>query len=80
MMEKDCRLGASEHSRQSDLSSSRREEVLAANDEVDTLAEVVHGDGELIRPEAIAIAEQHVTALGCRCLLERSEARILEGF
>ena len=69
---------AAEQTRELDLPAGRGQQVDAANDQVDALPRVVHGDRELIRPVAEPVANQHVAALLCRRLLLPAEQRILE--
>ena len=49
---------ASEQPREADLASGRREQIFAADHQVDALAEVVHADRELVGPIAESIADQ----------------------
>src|SRR6516162_4665798 len=78
MMQKRGRLLAPEQPREADLPAGRRKQILAANHEIDSLAEIVDGDRELIRPVAEAIADQDVSALRRGVQLPGSEAAIDE--
>ena len=64
---------AAEQPRETDLTAGRRQQVLAADHQVDALAVVVDGGGELVGPVAEPIADQHVAALPRRILFLRSE-------
>ena len=77
-MHVDRRDLAAEKTRELDLPAGRRQQIHAANDQVDALAPVVHGDRELIRPVAEPVANQHVAALLRRRLFLPAEQRIFE--
>ena len=51
---------ASEHPREPDLGPCRVQEILAPDDEVDTLAQVVDDDAEPIRPVAVPVPHREV--------------------
>jgi D-aminopeptidase len=78
MVQKHRCLSAAEQPRQPDLTAGRRKQILPADDEVDPLAPIVHGDGELIRPVAQPVADQHVAALCRRVLLLPAHHRIVK--
>ena len=78
MVEEYRRFDPAQHPCEADLPSGRREEILAANDEVDTLPVIIDRHCELVRPEAISIAQQQIAALRGRCLLARPQTRIDE--
>ena len=52
-----------EHSRESELASRRGQEIRATCDERNSLTKIVNGDGELVRPLALAVPDQQVAAL-----------------
>src|SRR5258708_29669062 len=64
---------APEEAREADLAARGRQQILAADHEVDALAVVVDGGGELVGPVAEPIANQDVTALLGRILFLRAE-------
>ena len=78
MVQEPRRLRAADESRQAELASGGVEDVLAADDEVDALFVVVHDDGELIRPVAVTVADEHVAALRVGVLRLRTEAKVGE--
>ena len=80
VMKERRRVLASEQSSEGNLPPGRWQEILAADDEVDLLSEVIDNDAELIRPVAVAIADQHVAALLLWILQLRSEAFVDEPF
>ena len=74
------RRRATEQPCEAQLARSGREEVFAANHEVHALIEVVHDDGELIRPVTEAVAHQQVAALRGGRLMHGTEALVDECF
>lgn len=78
MVEESGRLAAAEKTAQPDLVGCRVEEVLAADDEVDPVAQVVYHHREAIRPVAVAITGRRIP--GC-CDRTRScpEAHVVPG-
>src|SRR5438067_971480 len=77
-MEELRRLGTAQQSRELDLAAGGRKQVVAADDERHTLYIVVHRRGELVRPVALAAADQQVAALFRRPLLLRTVTQIDE--
>ena len=73
-------LLASEETREAGLPSGGLQQVDAANDDVDALAPVVDGDGELIGPVPMPIAQQHVAALRGWNLALRTQPEVVECF
>ena len=55
-----------------------RQQVFAANNDVDVVRHVVHHDGKLVGPLRMAVAHEQVAALLLRPLLEGAEAEIME--
>ena len=53
-----------EEPRQTDLRGRRIDQVVAADHEVHTLAQVVHDDAQRVRPVASAVADGQVTGRG----------------
>jgi hypothetical protein len=78
VVEEARRFGAPEKARELDLTSGRGEEVLATDDEVDLLLEVVHRDRELVGPAPVAIARQQVAALFGGNLDLGTESQVVE--
>jgi hypothetical protein len=78
MMEERRRLLTPKESRDPDLSAGGREKVDTANDVIHTLLPVINRNGELIRPVAVTIAQQHVAALLFRILALASKPPIVE--
>lgn len=72
------RLGAAEKARELDLTSGRGEEVLAADDDVDLLLEIVRRHRELVGPATVAIARQQIAALLGRNLTLPAAAQVVE--
>lgn len=68
MVKKLWQFGATEHSRQLDLSARRRQEIQTTDDQIHAIVHVVHRHGKLIRPVAVPVLEQRVAALICRRL------------
>src|SRR5258708_5315376 len=71
---------APEEAREADLAARGRQQILAADHEVDALAVVVDGGGELVGPVAEPFANQDVTALLGRILFLRAENLVDECF
>ncbi len=78
MVEKDRRLAPAQHAREPNLAAGRREQVLAANDQVHLLPLIVHHHRELVGPVAVPIPEQQVAALRRGGLAHRSRERVGE--
>jgi hypothetical protein len=57
-------LGAPQQPCQPDLGRRGGQQVLATNDQVDLLADVVHDDTESIRPVVVAIPDGQIA---CHC-------------
>lgn len=79
-MEKRGRPVASQKTAELDLSTCRIEQIFAADHVRDTLQPVVYDDRKLIRPVAVAIAEQEIAALLRGTLLLRAEPAIVKSF
>src|SRR5256886_13423840 len=79
-MQEGRRLGASKKPRELNLASGRRQQIISAHDERDALLEIVGGRRELIRPVALAIADEQIAALLVRPLLLKAMAQIDEAF
>ena len=77
-MKKCRRMLAAEQTGKLDLAAGRVEQILTAYDEVYALQPVIDDDRKLIRPVAVSIASEHITALLERPLLLRPEPNILE--
>src|SRR3954464_281842 len=77
-MEEGCRCLAAQQAGQANLSAGRRQQVLAAYDDVDPLAEIIDTHRELVGPVAETIADQHVSALLRRVLLLPTQALVDE--
>src|SRR4051812_41515554 len=60
------------------LPAGRRQQVLAAYDDIDPLTEVINTHGELVGPVAETIADQHVSALLRGVLLLPTQALVDE--
>jgi hypothetical protein len=69
-----------EHLPQAELTSSGRQEILAANDVRHLLRCVVHRHRKLIGPVAVAIAQQQIAALPRRLLFDPTKKQIVERF
>src|SRR4051812_23183280 len=67
-----------EQAGEANLSAGRRQQVLAADHDVNPLPEVVDTHGELVGPVTEPIADQHVTALLRRVLLLATQALVDE--
>jgi len=78
MVQERRRLLATEQSRNSDLAAGRREQVDSSDHVIDVLPPVIDRDGELIRPVAVPIAQEHVAALLLRILLLETEPFVYE--
>ena len=74
------RRGAAQQTRQADLPSGGIEQVLAAHDQIDAVAHVVHGDRKLVGPLAVTVSEQQVAALPRGLLFARAEEAVFERF
>ena len=61
-----------------ELAAGRGEEVLAPDDQVDPLVEVVHHHRELVGPVAVAVAQEQVAALLGRDLAPLAEEQVVE--
>jgi len=77
-MQKARRLAAAEQPCELQLAPGGREQVVAANDVRHALDVVVDRHGELIRPVAVAIADQEIAALLGRALFLRAVPKIDE--
>ena len=77
-MQKERRLAPAEQPRELQLTAGGREEIVAANDVRHALDVVVDRHGELIRPVAVAIADQEIAALLGRALFLRSVPEVDE--
>ncbi len=78
-MQEARRLASAEEPTQADLAGRVGEEVLAANDEVDALAQVVDDDPERIGPVVAVVAGDQVAARG-RLAGLFAEEQVREGF
>ena len=67
-----------EHLPETQLTSRRRREIFTANDVGNPLHHVVDGDRELIRPVAVAIAQQQIPTLTSGFMLDDAQEKILE--
>jgi hypothetical protein len=67
-----------EHLPQTKLTPRGRGEIFTANDVGNPLRHVVDGDRELVRPVAVAIAQQQIAALTVGFMLDHSEEKIVE--
>ena len=72
------RLRATKHPAQTDLAPCRIEQIRAPDNQIHVLFEIIDGHRELVRPVAIAIAQQQVAALVQRCLFKDAEQQIGE--
>lgn len=70
---------ATEHACEPQLTTGGVEQVPAANHHVYPLQHVIHGDGKLIGPLPVAIAQEEVAALSGWLLRLRTEEEIVEG-
>ncbi len=71
-------LFASEHTREHALSPDARQQIRAADDHVDRLRIVIHGDGKLVGPVTVTVAHQQVAALRAWLLCLRAEEYVVE--
>ena len=71
---------SAEQPRETNLAARGRKEVLASHHEINALPHVVHGDGELVGPVAVSIAQQEIAALGSGVLRLLAEETVLEPF
>ena len=78
MVDEDRRRRTSEQAAQPKLPSGGAQQVLAADDEIDAMAEIVHHDGQLVGPVAQAVPHQQVAALLRGVLALLTEAAIDE--
>src|SRR5262249_40320336 len=78
MMQVQRRGGATKQSRETNLTTGAREEILTTNDNIHTLCDVIDDDRKLIPPAAGAIAHKHIAALLRRILFLRTERYIDE--
>ncbi len=69
-----------QHARQLDLAAGGLEQVHAPDDKRDALLHVVHGGGELVSPETVAVTDEEVAALFRGDLRLRSESKVVEVF
>ena len=72
------RCRATEQSCEVDLPSGALEQVLAPDHDIDTVRHVIHHHRELVRPVAVAVAEQQVSALLRRLLHQMPKQEIIE--
>src|SRR3954447_18278741 len=79
-MKKSRRLAAAQHPGELNLAASRRQQVIAADDEIDALFHVVHRHRELEAPVPVSILAEHVAALFERTLLLDAVPQIDEPF
>ena len=70
--------GTAEQPRELNLAAGRRQQIHAADDDIDVLTPVIDRDRELIGPVAEPIANQQVAALPGRRLRLSPEQRIVE--
>ncbi len=62
------RRGAPQQSSELNLAPGGRQQVLSPDDEIDLLPQIIDGDGELVRPEPVPVAQQQRPALGAGIL------------
>ena len=77
-MKKGRRTLAAEQTAELDLAAGGIEQILTAYDEVHVLQPVVDDDGKLIRPVAVAIADEEIAALFRGALLLAPKPTIVE--
>ena len=63
--------------RQQPLPPGGRREILAANDEIHAIMEIIHHHTELIRPLAEDVAHGHVALVVLRLLQQRAQKQVL---
>jgi hypothetical protein len=79
MVQKPGQRGPAEQAGQGHLPASRGEQVLTANHQIDPMANVVHGDGELVGPVPGLVPDQQVAALLRGRLALGPEPQVVEG-
>jgi hypothetical protein len=73
-------LRAAQHSCEADLASRRGEEILATNDEIDTLTTIIDGHRKLVRPVPVTVAQQQISGILRRYLRDPAPQAIVERF
>jgi hypothetical protein len=63
MVKESGRGGAAKQARQHDLPAGGREQVFAAHDQIDVVAEVIDRHAELVRPVAGRVPQQQIARL-----------------
>ena len=66
-------LDRAEHSCESQLATSRLQQVFSSHDEIHAVAHVIDGDRELIAPVPVPVAQQQIPALVPRFLPLRAQ-------
>src|SRR5688572_10252790 len=77
-MQKRRRLATSQQTAELDLSACRIEQIFAADHVRDTLQPIVYDHGKLIRPVAVAIADEDIAGFLRGTLLLRPETAIVK--
>ena len=77
-MKKCRRLLTAKQAGELNLAAGRIEQIVTAYDEVDALQPVIDDDRKLIRPVAMPIADEQITALFEGLLLLRPEPKVVE--
>ena len=78
MMEIPGRFRSAEHPSEANLPSRRRQKILATDNEVDAVPDVVDGNGELVAPLPKPVAQQQVAALALGTLGLRTQEAVPE--
>ena len=73
MMKVPRRLKSAQHPGEPELAARRRQQVLAANNNVDAVPDVIDGHGELVGPLPKPVTQQQIATLALRPLLLRAE-------